>query len=356
MKRPVVVLALAVAAALAWWLLRDTQLESAAVQVRRPIVVVAAVGRLDIDETTEALGTTRAWESIEIRPAVSEIVAAIHVGDGQQVKAGDLLLTLVQDEERARLAEARALLAEQQREARRIEGLVRAQQLSSNQLDERRTLIEITRQRVAAAEAALRDRTLRAPFDGVLGLRSVSAGALVGPDTVVTTLDDIRSLRLDFTVPATRMGLLATGAGVEAASPALAGELFRGEVIGIDPRVNPDDRSVLVRARLDNSAGRLRPGMLLDVRIRHGRRNVLVVPEESITHYQREHHVLVVDAAAGNRVIDRPIEIGARVPGFAEVRSGLAEGERVVVEGLGGARPGADVEVRERDGATAPAP
>lgn len=312
-----------------------------------PMVAVAPVAMREIEERIEALGTTSSWESIEVRSTVTEFVEAIHFSDGQVVAGNDLLLTLVQREEVAKLAEARAFLDEQVREVRRIEGLVASKSMSRNQFDERKTLLEIARQRVAGAEAAVADRNIRAPFAGVLGLRSVSPGALVRPETVITTLDDIATLRLDFPVPSTYLQSLRTGDKVRATTPALAGQQFTGEVIGIDTRVNPVDRSVRLRARIDNRERSLKPGMLLNVELHHGRRSALLVPEQAIIHYQRDHFVLLLERADGNRVQRRQIKVGLRIPGSAEVRSGLAEGDLVVTEGLT-VRPGQQVQIREQ--------
>ena len=118
-------------------------------------------------------------------------------------------------------------------------------------------------------------------------------------------------------------------------------------VIGIDSRVNPVDRSVVVRARLDNAALLLRPGMLLNVMLSYARRSALMIAEEAVIHYQRDHFVLLVDTRDGNRLQRRDIKIGTRVPGSVEVQSGLQEGDMVVTEGLTAARPGQQVRLRD---------
>ena len=169
----------------------------------------------------------------------------------------------------------------------------------------------------------------------------------MGPETVITTLDDIATLRLDFPVPSIYLRSLRTGDEVRATTPALAGQPFAGEVIGIDTRVNPIDRSVRLRARIDNRELLLKPGMLLNVELHHGRRRVLLVPEQAIIHYQRDHFVLLLDSADGNSVQRRQIKVGLRIPGSAEVLSGLAEGDLVVTEGLT-VRPGQQVQIREQ--------
>jgi membrane fusion protein (multidrug efflux system) len=162
---------------------------------------------------------------------------------------------------------------------------------------------------------------------------------------VITTLDDVATLRLDFTVPSALLSRLRTGDTVLAASPAFEGREFSGTVTGIDSRVNPVDRSLTVRARIDNADLALRPGMLLTLVLEHRPRTALMAPEEALVHYQRSHFVLVVDRADGNRLVRREVTLGARIPGSAEILSGLEEGELVVVEGLTTARPGQQVRI-----------
>jgi membrane fusion protein (multidrug efflux system) len=345
-KATVVLLLLAFGAAV-WYALAPARRETAAFVPPTPSVVAARAVERDLEERIEALGTTSSWDSVEIRPTVTEFVREVHFHDGQGVRKGDPIVTLVQDEERARLAEARALLAEQEREVRRIEGLVASKSLSRNQLDERITLRDVALARVAAAEAALADRSIRAPFDGVLGLRGASPGALVTPQTVITTLDDVAMLRLDFPVPSLLLEKLRVGSPVEAATPALPGRAFRGEVIGIDPRVNPVDRSVLIRARVENRDLLLKPGLLMNVDLRHAQHRGIVIPEEAVVQYQREHYVMRIDPADGNRVARRDIRVGLRSPGSVEVTEGLAAGDLVVAEGLTTIRPGNAVQIRD---------
>jgi len=346
LERNALIAALACVAAFAGWrLLGGHDATEEAFVPAPPAVRAASVERREIADRVEALGTTSSWESIEVRPTVTELVGAIHFSDGQPVTRGDVLVTLAQEEERARREEARAYLDEQLREVRRIEGLVARKSLPQNQLDERRTLRDIALARLAAAEAALADRSIRAPFTGVLGLRNVSPGALVTPETVITTLDDVATLRLDFTVPSALLSRLRPGDVVRAASPAFADREFSGTVTGIDSRVNPVDRSLTVRARIDNADLALKPGMLLTLVLEHRPRSALVAPEEALVHYQRSHFVLVIDRDDGNRLVRREVTLGARMPGIAEIVSGLEEGELLVVEGLTTARPGQQVRI-----------
>lgn len=340
-----VVACLGATLAAGWYYGRERSAPEPVFMASRPAVRAAIVKRMPISDRIEALGTTAAWESIELRPVVSETVRTLHFTDGQFVRRGELLVELEQDEERARLAEARAYLHEQERELRRIEDLVARKLVARTELDARTTLRDMAQAQLVAAEAALADRNLRAPFDGTLGLRRVSPGALVGPETLITTLDDLDTLQLDFTVPATRIGMLRPGMAVSATSPALGQREFSATVVAIESRLNPVERSLTARARIDNSSGTLKPGLMMQVRIESSPHEALVVPEEAIIHYQRSHFVLLVARDDGNRLQRREVSVGARMAGRVEIVTGLAEGDLVVVEGLNTAQPGEQAEL-----------
>ena len=354
MRSLVMLLCVAAAVGGGWYLGRERLAPEPVFKADRPAVRAAVVKRTQIADRVEALGTTAAWDSVELRPVVSETVRSLHFEDGQAVRRGALLVELEQDEERAQLGEARANLQEQERELRRIEDLVARRLVARTELDARATLRDVARARLAGAEAALADRTLRAPFDGVLGLRRVSPGALVGPDTLITTLDDISTLQLDFTVPAAQLGALHNGATLLATNPTFEGREFSGTVAATEARLNPVERSLTARARIDNPDGMLKPGMLMQVRIQSRPRDALVVPEEAIIHHQRSHFVLLVVRDDSNRLLRREVSVGARTAGSAEILAGLAEGDLIVVEGLNTARPGEQADLLGVVGTDAP--
>jgi len=312
-----------------------------------PVTVAAA--RSDVmRDRIEALGTTFANESATITTTVTERVLAVHFEDGQIVRKGDPIVTLAQSEELAARNAAVEQLAEHQRELKRFESLLQNQSVARQQYDQRKTLVRITEQRIKELEARIQDRTIRAPFDGVLGLRKVSAGALVEPGDVITTLDDISQIKLDFAVPETYLGALRAGAAVSAASSSLDGRAFQGAVASIDTRVDPVTRSFVVRAILPNPKGALKPGMLLTVNLIKNERRSLVIPEEALVPLQRRNFVWVVDPAQGNTVERREVAIGSRRPGEVEIYSGLAEGELVIVRGTDQVRPGNRVQISQR--------
>jgi membrane fusion protein (multidrug efflux system) len=311
-----------------------------------PKVVVAEATRVDFPLTVEAPGTARANESVEIRPKVSETITAIRFEEGQRVEAGHILAELEDSEAKAELAVARAQLVESEGQARRAEELYKTKAISASELEQRQALRDASRAALDAASARLRDMRLRAPFAGRVGLRNVSLGAYVTPETVVTTLDDTDTMKLDFDVPETAFSLLAAGQSVAARSSAWPDAEFRGQVATIDTRVDPVTRTVTVRALLPNDLGRLRPGMFLTVMLLREDVRALVIPEQSLVPEQSRQYVFVV--GPGELVEKREVRTGRRRPGQVEVLEGLADGELVIAEGTQKAEPGKPVEVSGR--------
>ena len=304
-----------------------------------PASVYTATVRADtLSGVIEAVGTAQAFESVTITPSVTETLGRLHFEEGQEVRRGQVLASLVQAEERAALEAARATLTEEEREVERLEQLTAEGAVAEVRLEERRTQFDVAVRRVEEAQARLADRTLRAPFDGVTGLRRVSPGALVTPGTPITTLDDLQSIKLDFTVPEIRLGALREGQEVRATSDAFPGRVFTGSLTLVDPRVDPVTRAASARAVLPNSDRALRSGMLLRVVLTTSQRPALVVPERAIVPVQDRAYVFVLDEAAGGEearsALRTEVEVGERQFGFVEVLAGLEAGQRVVTQGL----------------------
>jgi membrane fusion protein (multidrug efflux system) len=296
-------------------------------------VEVATVKPELLQVRAEAVGTAYARESVAITANVTETIESLHFEDGQRVNKGDVLVVLNHNEEEAEFKAAQANLAEQEREVKRLRGLIESKSVSQSLLDERITLRETAEHRVTAAQARLRDRTIRAPFSGVLGLRQVSPGTLVSPGTVITTLDATETMKLDFAVPAIHLGVLGSGQTVQARSPALPDRQFIGKVVSVDSRVNPVDRSIMVRAELANGDGVIKHGMLLHVELVFANRQALIVPESALVPIRDRHHVYVVSDGEPVRASLQEVQIGVRRPGAVEILSALEAGQRVVSRG-----------------------
>lgn len=299
-----------------------------------PEVIVARAEVTSISDPIEALGTLRARDMAEITASITETISEIRFQDGQRVRAGQVLATLTNREQLAELAGAEADLAEATRQYQRILDLAERGQESRAMLDQRRREVETAQARLSAVQARLSDRLITAPFDGVLGLRNVSAGSLMTPGRVLTTLVDDSVLQMDFGIPELLMSVVEPGLVVEARTRAWPDQVFRGEVISLSNMVDPVTRAFQVRAELPNPGAALKPGMLMNVTLAGGLRESVVVPEESILSRGRSHHVLLVSESSDGTVVRRQtVELGRRLPGKVEISAGLDGGEKVVIHG-----------------------
>ena len=306
-----------------------------------PVVTVEPVRRERFSETIEAIGTAQANESVTLTAKVTDTVSAVLFDDGDYVEAGQILVQLTNREDEALLAEAQANLEDARSQLRRIEELAEQGLAPRSELDVARNREAAAKARLDSIVARLADRLIRAPFSGVLGFRQVSPGTLVQPNTPITTLDDISTIKLDFTVPETFLGDVRPGATVIARSVSYPGRDFEGVVRTVGSRVDPVTRAVAVRAHIPNEDGALRPGMLLTVQLASRERVTLVVPEGAVFQIQDRAYVFAVD---GERIArQRQVRLGARRFGIVEIVDGLEEGELVVSEGIVKLRDGSRV-------------
>jgi membrane fusion protein, multidrug efflux system len=311
---------------------------------RLSVAVVAAQPELkDFAQEVEALGTVRANESVDITAKVADRIAAIHFVEGQQVRKGDVLVELDNEEARADLAAAQAAETDSRSQFKRSQELYQTMALSEAQLDQIKATLLADEARVAAARSRVNDRVIAAPFAGRVGLRNVSVGGLVSPGTVITTLDDLSVVKLDFAVPEVFLASLKRGLTLQAQSTAYPGETFRGKVDSVDTRIDPTTRAIAVRALVDNRDGRLRPGMFMTLRLVRSEGQALMLPERAIVPENDQHFVYVVDAG---KAVKRAVEIGRRRPGEVEILDGLTAEDSVIIDGTLNVRDGVEVRVQ----------
>ncbi|MEM7731910.1 MAG: efflux RND transporter periplasmic adaptor subunit [Pseudomonadota bacterium] len=322
----------------------------ASAQSAPPRVIVETAQTTEFVDRLEAIGTLRAAETVQISASVTEVIREIGFDDGQVVNRGQVLVELEHAEETAMVDEARAALDIAEREFERARALLDRDTLSESVLQERQRDLSFAEAQLAGALAQEQDRIIRAPFDGVVGLRTVSLGATVRPGDLIVRIDDVSELNLDFSVPATRLASLAPGQKVTASTSALPGETFIGEIQTIDSFVDTITRSVLVRAVVPNSDGRLKPGMLLTVIVDASPRGSVTINEGAIIPLGREKTVFVVSNGSDGLVAQRRVvALGARRAGEVEILSGLEPGEQVVTHGTLKVRPGQTVTPVEVD-------
>ncbi len=311
-------------------------------------VIAARVGKAPFVETLDALGTVLANESLELTANRSDHVAEVHFEDGQLVEEGDLLIQLRVEAEQAQLEEAKARLRQSRVNAERINDLFERGISAESDRDAAEAELQALESRVQSLTATISDHQVRAPFAGVLGLRGVSLGAFVNNQTVLTTLDDLSSVKIDFTIPGIRLSEVAVGQAVVARADAIPGVEFFGEITAIDTRLDANSRSALIRAKVPNKELLLRPGMLARVEVQRGEQPTLQVPEEAVVPIGDQRFVWLVDE---NQTVNR-IEVlgGRRKVGAVEILGGLEEGQLVVIQGLARLVDGGTVLVVREEG------
>jgi membrane fusion protein (multidrug efflux system) len=314
-------------------------------QKRRPVLVeTAIVEKTVLARKVEAVGTTRARQSIDIRPADSGRIVEILFSPGNMVEEGDVLARLDSVSEVADVAEARAELREAELALERARTLAERNNVAKATVDQLEAAYDAADARLQRAEKSLTDRTVRAPFSGKVGLKQVDIGGRVDDDTVITTLDDLAEIEIDFKTPETYFGAVATGQIIEAISAAFDNRRFSGEIAAIDSRIDPVSRAFKVRATIPNPDLALPAGMFMLVELTLAERKALTVPEEAVLLTERQASVFVIE---GERAVLRNIELGQRDVGQVEIKSGLQEGERIAVTGLQRLRHGSTVQVIE---------
>ncbi|GLQ06376.1 efflux RND transporter periplasmic adaptor subunit [Sneathiella chinensis] len=337
-----ILLAVAViAAAYAGWKYQDripflsdknTATEGAPRGARAVPVIAQSVILRDLPEVVSAVGTLLARESVDITSKVSAKVVRLNITEGGHAEKGQPLVYLDATELEAQLAETRASLENSRKLYARAQKLFKTRNVPASRVEELLSDLQVAEAKVLATQARLDHYVIRAPFSGKLGLREVSLGSLVRPGDLITTLDDIVSLKLDFDLPERNLASIRPGQTFQATSVAFEGRSFLGEIRTIATRIDPVTRAVRIRGIIPNDSGELRPGMFLSVQLRTGTtENAVLVPEQAVTISAAGHFVYeIVDGTT----IRREVTIGRRVPGWAQVVAGLGQEAVVVTEGL----------------------
>ena len=293
-------------------------------------VEVAPVTLLSFSDEANAVGTLKSNETVMLRPESAGRVAAIHFKDGALVSRGTVLLTLDAAVQEAELLQAKANLALAQSSFKRSQELLEKKFLSQQALDSAAAALKVQEAAVQLAEAKVAKTRVRAPFTGVVGLRNVSVGDYVKEGQDLVNIEDIATLRVDFKLSETYLGRLQKGQQLEVSTDALSGQPFVAVLDAIDPLVDQGGRAISARARLNNAAGKLRPGMFVRARLMLGeRQSVLMVPEQAIIPGAQPSVFKVVDGKASLA----KVRTGVRREAQVEVLDGLQAGEVVVIAG-----------------------
>lgn len=294
------------------------------VAVARPIIT-------EVEDTLPAVGTIEADERVVLQPETSGVIESIEFAEGQRVRKGELLFRLRSRKEEAQLAQSRADKELARSNLARARTLAGTKAISQQELDQ----MEST---VAAREAAyelesrrLEERTLAAPFDGVIGPRQVSVGQHVNAGVPLVTLVADARVKVTFRLPERYQSRVRTGMTGRVRVSAHGSENFLGTLDVINPEVDVATRTLQARLVVPNPDGRLRPGMFARVELVLGTRpGALVVAESALVPSLDDFGVFVVDQ---DRARLRPVKVGVRLPGQVELREGVTAEAEIVVAG-----------------------
>lgn len=288
-----------------------------------------------------ATGTLYSNESVVVTAEISGKVTEIFFQEGQKIAAGQVLLQLDQSVLNAERDRAQASFNLSQANIKRAELLLQEQAISERERDEAYAQWRLSDANLRLAEAQLDKTVIRAPFSGLLGLRRVSRGEYLQPGKAIVTLDDIDPIKVDFRVPEVFAHQLKNGQKIVMNVDAVPGESFAGQVYAIDPQIDVNGRSVLLRAKVEQQDGPLRPGMFARVTlVLEERPAALLIPEEAlIPKGDRQTIFKVVDG----KVAAVEVTTGLRTRGQVEILQGLEAGETVITAGHIKVRPGMPV-------------
>jgi membrane fusion protein, multidrug efflux system len=299
-----------------------------------------------LEESVAATGTVRAEESIDVQPEVSGKLLKIYFQEGTVVRAGELLARINDSELRA--THQRAVYRRELAglKARRISQLVANGGVTQQEYDIAISEFNVLEAEVSLIEAQLARTEIRAPFDGIIGLRNVSEGAYVTPLTKMATFQRLDQLKVDFALPEKYAYRIKPDSEV---SIGVAGgsQPLQGRVYAVDPRIDGATRTVLVRALCPNPGGRLLSGGFVSVRLALARvPDAILVPSFAVLLGVNEKSVFVVeDGKAGRRVVST----GTRTNSAVQILEGLRPGDRIITSGLQQLRDGQPVRVLEAE-------
>jgi membrane fusion protein (multidrug efflux system) len=283
-----------------------------------------------LDEVIEASGTLQSNEEVEVKPEISGRIVGLYFKEGVNVSKGALLVKIYDEDLKAQLQK----LQLQQQLARttleRQENLLKINGISRQDVDVTRNQVSAYGADIEYTQTQLQKTELRAPFNGRLGLRNVSLGAIVSPTTIITTLQQIDPLKIDFSIPEKYRTAIKTG---DAVNFKVAGDndTYKGSIYALDPKIDLTTRTIRIRAIVPNS-GKLLPGAFARVTISlKDMPDAIMIPSQAVIPGTRDKRVIVADSGKARFVV---VETGIRNENNVQITSGLQIGDTVITSGI----------------------
>ena len=341
-----VVAAMALAGGAAWWASSGggAAAKKGPAPGARGVPVETAVSKaMKTTVDIPAVGSLRSDEHVEIAPEIAGRIAEIRFQEGEPVKEGEVLVRLDDALAQADVSDAEARLNFQKANFDRAESLSKTRNIAERTHDEARQNFEIARAAVELGRVRLSKHTIRAPFTGIVGIRTLSSGAFVNVGAALVNLEKIDVLKLDFSIPEIFLSDVKVGQTVDVTVDALPNRSFQAQIYAIDPLIDVNGRALQIRARLKNPDMVLRPGLFARVTVK-GRteREVVLVPESAIVPRAGETFIYRIE---DGKAVESQIDLGDRRGGMVEITGGLSNGATVVTAGHQRLKNGAAVDV-----------
>jgi len=314
--------------------------------------VVEAVGvkTATLSQGITAVGTLRSDESVVIRPEVAGRIAEILFQEGKPVRKGATLVRFDASVQRAELQQAEANLNLNKNKLDRAIDLQTKGFISSQAKDEAENNFRVAQAAYDLASAKLTKLEIKAPFSGTVGLRSVSVGDYIRDGQDIANLEALDPLKVDFRVPEIFLKQVAANQSLQVNLDAFPNQAFEGKVLAINPLLDVNGRSIVIRAVVKNADARLRPGMFARVRLLTSNvQDAITIPEQALLPQGEDFYVFRVADGRASRV---KVEIGQRREGVVEILRGVSKGDVIVTAGQLKIRDGAAVKVAATPAAT----
>jgi membrane fusion protein (multidrug efflux system) len=290
----------------------------------------------------QVTGAILANESLEIRSEISGKVTGIYFQEGQEMKRGALLVTINDEELRAQLEKLKFTrkLREDMEYRQRL--LLEKEAISQEEYDQALTELNTSTADIKVLEAQIAKSQIRAPFDGVIGLRYVSEGSYISPQTVIATFSNVDPAKVEFSIPGRYSNDVKIGDVIEFRTEA-SNDIFEGKIYAIDPMIDPNTRTLRMRAVSPNPNRQLLPGQFTNINLILNREDdALLVPTEAVIPELDGHKVFI---ARQGKVEERKVQVGIRTNKDVEIQQGLSQKDTVVTSGILQIKSGSQVDV-----------
>jgi RND family efflux transporter MFP subunit len=312
-----------------------------ALKVSPVIVATIKAKQMDYATSVSALGTVKAQNAVNISAQTSGFVQQINFVSGQEVKAGDLLATLQNDETKALWQESLAKLNLAKQNLARYQMLIKKGNASQADFDKYNSQYMIGVAEADYAAARYAQTFIRAPFAGKLGLRKVNLGQYISPGDVIANLQASAPLYIDFALSEQYANLIKIGANIIARREEDTQYKIRGKVIALDSVIDKDTRTIAVRALLDENMSPIYPGLALDVKLTLNQKQIVtIIPQAAIVYSLQGEYVYVVNNHAISQV---PVQLGDLIDNNIIVLTGIKPNTQVVCAGQIKLHPGVRV-------------